>query len=102
MTKPTVATLKSFIRKNSDNILIRVKSSFDGMEDGVREYSGGFRPITNSKQVCDNNLGYEGVWLVGSSRDYVTHYSKDGMVGYEVHNCCGTWIVAIIIKAEGK
>jgi hypothetical protein len=108
MKKPTVATLKSFIRKNEGKILINVKSSFDGMTDSVESLSGGFRPLEkkNQKQifVTDHNsnptLGYKGVWLVGCSRDHVKPFSEDGLRGFDVHNSCGRWIVAIRKAAE--
>ena len=107
MSKPTLATLKAFIRKNSDNLLIKCNSSFDGMTDCVQENrNAAFRPITPHKpgvfKIEDSNsntLGISGVWLVGSSRDHITFYSKDGMTGYEVYNCCGSFILAISLEA---
>ena len=109
MKKPTVATLKSFIRKNEAQILINVESSFDGMTDSVESLDGGFKPlrkIDSRKGVfCPDHLrnptlGYEGVWLVGSSRDYVKPYSENGLEGYRVDNACGNWIVAIRKAAQ--
>lgn len=104
MKKPTVATLKSFIRKNEGRILINVKSSFDGMTDSVESLDGGFTPlrkIDSRKGVfCPDNLrnptlGYEGVWLVGESRDRVKPFCEGGLQGYQVDNSCGRWIVAV-------
>lgn len=103
MKKPTVATLKSFIRKNEDKILINVKSSFDGMTDSMESLNGEFSPLKKhepkSPFAPDNErnptLGYEGVWLVGSSRDYVQHYQENGLSGFKVSNSCGCRIVAV-------
>lgn len=103
MTKATIATVKSFIRKNEAKILINVKSSFDGMTDSVESLKGGFRPLEKENQrqvfVTDHNsnptLGYKGVWLVGCSRDTVKPFSEGGLQGFEVHNSCDRWIVAV-------
>ncbi len=105
--KITLATLKAFIKKNEPNILINVKSCFDGMTDGVEYLNGGFEPLKRSEPkesgfavASDNTLGFNGVWLVGSSRDYITAYNENGLRGFEVSNSCGKWIVAIPMIAE--
>lgn len=97
MSKPTLATLKSFFRKNEGKLFIAVKSDFDGMVDCVMPCSGKFKPATKSERVhqISNDLGYNGVWLVGSSRDHIKPYYDDDLIGYEVYNCCGSWIVAV-------
>ncbi len=103
MAKPTIATVKSFIRKNADNAFINVKSSFDGMTDSVEQLDGGFRPLKKNERqgvfTTDHHknpsLGYNGVWFVGGSRDWVQPYTSESMQGYEVSNACGSWIVAI-------
>jgi hypothetical protein len=95
MSKITVATLKSFVRKHEGNIYLAVNSDFDGMTDCVERCSGLFKPARKSEINASNNLGYNGMWLVGSSRDRVAAYDKDGMKGFEVNNCCGNWIVAV-------
>jgi len=40
--KITRTTLKSFIKKNSDNLFVKVESSFDGMTDCVQRVDGEF------------------------------------------------------------
>lgn len=110
MKKPTLATLKAFIRKNHSNLMIRCDPSFDGMIDGTSyNHEAKFSPIKkldrshmafkSAEGSFDNTLGISGVWLVGSSRDHITGYSKDGMFGYEVYNCCGSFVVALDLKA---
>jgi hypothetical protein len=98
----TLSTLKSFIRKNSDNLFINVKSSFDGMYDCCMAVNGGFKPVendtTNSLNATDyynSTQGIKGVWLVGNSRDYFLSYEDDNFTGIEVTNSCGTFILAI-------
>lgn len=103
MTAPakiTLATFKSFIRKNRPALQILVHSKFDGMTDGC-EGTGetSFSPALE----CDRkDAGYTthtmeiaGVWLVGGSRDYFTAYNKNGFTGIEWSNCCGHGVIAI-------
>ena len=47
--------------------------------------------------TTDNNLGVGGVWLVGQSRDRVQAFESDGLRGFYVYNCCGSWTVAVRI-----
>jgi hypothetical protein len=91
--RPTLTTLKSFIRKNA-NIQIQQKSRFDGMIDGTRQCDGGFVPATRVTDGHDNELGIKGAWFVFGSRDHFTPYETDKLIGYEVYNCCGSFILA--------
>jgi hypothetical protein len=97
MTKKiTVATFKAFVRKNRDKLLIKCMSSFDAMTDGT-EYNHGaaYEPVKATDCDAGHTLGISGVWIVGRSRDYVNAITEPGLVGYEVHNCCGNFAVAI-------
>jgi hypothetical protein len=95
MKKVTKATVKSFINKNIDNLLINVKSSFDGMTDCCEPLHEGFKKATKSDSRERWNLGIEEAWFVGQSRDYFTTYETSELKGYEVSNCCGHFIIAI-------
>lgn len=95
MTKTTVATLKSFVKKNQANLLIKVESSFDGMTDSVERVNMPFKPIVKSTIDCSNNLGINGVWLVGSSRDSVRPIEENGVRGFEVYNSCGSFKIGV-------
>ena len=91
----TVATVKSFIKKNREKLLVLVKSEFDGMVDG-RVCTGNVdfkpaKPADHEEHTC----GVSGVWLVGRSRDYVDPFEKDGMKGFSVSNSCGSFVVAV-------
>lgn len=98
MSKPTRATLKSFIRKNKDNMFVSEKSRFDGMVDCVMPTSNnGFSKAIEAEHFHENNIGIQGVWCVGGGRDYITPYEKDGFKGFDVYNCCGHFIVAVKI-----
>lgn len=120
MSKITKATVKSFIKKNEGNLYIRVKSSFDGMTDCVQQLEGGFREtkkpedrivrrpdyslpkVMSSPQTIDtvilgvdeNNLGAEGVYVVGGSGNLFTAYDDGTFEGFEIYNCCGSQIIA--------
>ncbi len=94
--KITKATFKSFIRKNEGKIFIRSESSFDGMTDCVQQVSSPqFNKAEKADHMHDNNFGIRGVWLVGGSRDYFDAYNDNGFVGFRVHNCCGSFVVAV-------
>jgi hypothetical protein len=77
--KITKATLKSFAKKNKNNLFIKILSQFDGMVDCVM-------PIDHptSSKVDDYEATLER-YLVGSSRDYIIAIEN----GFEVSNCCG-------------
>ena len=105
--KITVATVKSFIRKNRAALLIRTKSSFCGMEDMVVEREDdGFTPALTRDVWCDQSrkyiprspdcrhtLGIMGVWFTG--RDMCNTFETETHRGFEVYNCCGNWFVAV-------
>ena len=94
--KPTVATLKSFIRKNRENLLVKCRADFDAMTDGLAWNKGAqFAPAVPADNTFRNNLGISGVWLVGRSRDYLTPFEGEGLKGFKVSNCCGSFEVAV-------
>ena len=82
--------MKAFAKRNEKNLFVKEISSFDGMTDGV-EWN---RNAKWSKIELSKAYGHEGVWLVGSSRDYFNLYEDDKYIGIEVYNCCGTGILA--------
>ena len=96
MAKITKATFKSFINKNRNRLYIKCDSDFDGMIDGIR-YSENpqFVPVKASERISENNLGIQGVWLVGSSRDYFSEFRGNDFQGIHVSNSCGSFTVAI-------
>lgn len=92
--KITLATVKSFIRKASELHISR-KSRFDGSVDCVMELAdNGFHVAQPTDRNLDGTMGYEGVWFVRGSSDYFTPYNDGKFQGFEVYNCCGTFIVA--------
>jgi len=95
--KITLATIKSFVRKNQDNLYINVKSDFDGMTDMCEPRDGGFTRVEKEEDTfySERTLGIRGAWFVGSSRDYFKEYNENGFQGYEIYNCCGKFILAV-------
>ena len=97
--KITLATVKSFIRKNVNNDLhLSVESRFDGMTDCVENNPhAGMKPANVSgydpKKEC--NLGIPGLWFVRGSGDYFTKLETAEFTGFSVWNCCGSWEIAI-------
>lgn len=108
MKKITLTTVKSFIKNNRENLLINVKSSFDGMTDCCESQHEGFKKAEPDKTQSLNSdyhkatQGIKGAWFVGSSRDYFNHYETDTLIGIEVYNSCGTFILAIEKAKEPK
>jgi hypothetical protein len=94
MSKPTLATLKSFIAKNRANLFIKQKSCFDGMCDGVvYDENASFKPARPSASHMKNTLSIDGAWVVG--RDLISMYEANGFKGYDVYNCTGSFVLAV-------
>jgi hypothetical protein len=94
--KITVATVKSFIRKAkaAGTLLVRCDSSFDGMTDCVERNRDAAFFAPQETRDHGNNLGLQGIYFVGQSRDWCNAFDDGEHVGFEVSNCCGSWVVA--------
>jgi hypothetical protein len=92
--KITLATVKSFIRKNP-NMYIKVGSKFDGMTDCVQAVEDSFNPIEPTDTLHDRTLGIAGAWFVGSSRDSISSYRDNHFDGVRVYNCCGEFYLVV-------
>ena len=93
--KITKTTVKSFINKNRKDLYINTKSRFDGMTDGIESLNGGMAKAKETQDYLEHTMGIEGAWFTTSSKNYVYEYESPIMVGYEVSNCCGRFVVAI-------
>ena len=94
--KITLATIKSFIRKNP-TLYIKKSSNFDGMYDCVMpnqnaQFELAQTPAEN--QNYKNCLGIQGAWFVFESSDYFSVYDDGIYKGYHVYNCCGSFTIA--------
>jgi hypothetical protein len=97
MKKITLSTVKSFVNKNRENLLISIESHFDGMTDCVQSCKSSFEPVKEqpTEWLKKDTLNIDGAWFVGSSRDYFYAYENDKFQGIEVSNSCGSFILAI-------
>ena len=94
----TLATIKSFIKKNRANLYINQKSRFDEMIDCVTSTGNDDFELAQVPDVRSNHkecLGIKGAWFVFNSRDYFKKYEDNKFTGFEVSNCCGSFILAI-------
>lgn len=96
MSRITRATIKKFLKDNYGFIYINCKSSFDAMIDCVSYNSDSrFNKAELTDEHYEHTLGINGAWFVGSSRDRFAKYEDDNYNGYEIYNCCGSFILAI-------
>jgi len=95
MKKATIATVKSFVRKNNNNLLVEFKSSFDGMTDGLVYSNDGFQKAKTTDNHVKHTLGISGAWFVGRSRDYIQPIETKEIFGYKISNSCGSFTIAI-------
>jgi hypothetical protein len=96
--KPTLATVKAFMRRNADNLYVQNLGDYNGMYDAF-EYYRGDRPFRSVAGLYNPNKPKDfgiGVWFVsGAGRNAVRPYSYDGYEGYSVSNCCSDFVVAV-------
>lgn len=91
----TRATIKSFINKNKDRLVIKLHSNFDGMVDCVMPVNDTFRPAQPTSGMPAYTLGIEGVWLVSGSNNYFSLVDDGKYFGYHVSNSCGSFTIAV-------
>jgi len=95
MAKITLATVKSFMKKNEGKLFVKAKSGFDGMVDCVMPIEGSsFKPAQSAYNPCKNNFGLQGVWFVFGG-DSCSAYEDDQFIGFNVWNCCGEFNIAV-------
>lgn len=90
--KITLATLKKFIKE--EGLFLKIKSKFDGMIDGSAPGKNMYEPVEKTESLISHTLGIEGMWCVGSSRDYFTYVNDGQYEGIEVYNSCGCVTIA--------
>jgi hypothetical protein len=103
MRKFTIASAKKFIKANQNNLLVKFESTFDGQIDGTSFNRGAqfdTATVDFDDRCASNNHGVIGCWFVGSSRDMLTPFEDNEMIGFNVYNSCGSFSIAI--KKEVK
>lgn len=93
--KITLATVKSFIKKNKENLFINVKSRFSGMTDGLENHNNGFQKVEVAKEMDEFTLGIKGAWFVRESRDWFSAFEENKFSGIKISNSCGSFIIAV-------
>lgn len=104
--KITLATVKRFIKKHGAALQISTHSRFSGMTDGVESCADrAFHPVKAPDNFGkpfvpvpgqpDHYLGIAGAWFVFESRDHFSAYNEGGLVGIQVSNCCGRFVLAV-------
>ena len=98
MKKITRTTIKSFIKKNFDDLYISTRTRFNGMIDCVdagADHSLHKGERDERERFHDTSLGIKNAYFVGNSRAYFQLYDLDGFKGYEIYNCVGSFILAV-------
>jgi len=88
MRKFTLASLKSFIKKNEKTLYIKVNSSFNGMNDSVETVKSDLMQVNAEKIDFTRKRTFwiNGLQLVGHSDDKF-EISKNGKA-VNIFNCC--------------
>ena len=64
------------------------------MIDGCETFNNGFEKVEQTDHCINNTYGINGAWLVNGGRDYFTHYENETLIGVEVYNACGSFVLA--------
>ena len=96
MKKITLATVKSWIKKNHGNIYIQIKNDFCGYNDCViANKEPTWELASHNQNVNDNTLGINGAWVVKQSRDSLNAYDDNQYQGFYIYNCTGSFYIGI-------
>lgn len=99
--KITLATLKAFVKKTfPDNLYVKTLSDFDGQVDCVMPTHDEFKRVFAVNYENKRSWDIKGIWFVGESRDYIEAYDDGEFTGYQISNCCGSFILATKIESE--
>ena len=106
--KVTKILFRSFLKRNSGDLFIKISSNFDHMADCddeyieldtsnmyLKEYYPSVEGETFKKRNYDLGLGLEGVHLVGTRGDYFSFVEDGNFVGIKCVNRCGKFIIAV-------
>ena len=93
--KITRATIKSFVKKNFNNLYIKNLTEFDGMQDmTVANKNAEFRKAVPTQRDFNYTLGVDGAYVL-PNRNLFDPFENENYVGYNVWNCCGEFVIAI-------
>ena len=90
-----MATLKAFANRNKERLYAKTESQFDGMTDCIEKVEDEFKPTQITSETDYYRTGIQGIYTVGSSRDYFDIYENSVYFGIRVLNSCGTTILTV-------
>lgn len=98
MSKITMATVKSWVKKNQGNIFIQVFGRFDGTTDGWTVVNmNAFLKKAETTPFAEyyerNTLGIDGAYFVRNRGDLIERYEINGKSGFKVYNCCRSFAI---------
>lgn len=93
--RATVATLKSFIKKNLQNLFIARESSFNGQSDCVDSCDNQEFHKAEISTAESNALGIKDTFLTYGTKNWITAFDNSEFIGFNVYNCCGSFTLAI-------
>jgi hypothetical protein len=97
--KITLATIKSFLRKNEGSLFVSHGYSFDGMTDCCQPSNDTSIKVLEGSFDKDSRrtLGFPALWFVGGGGDnfYPKEIESEGVkyTGFEVYNCCASFTI---------
>ena len=92
MAKTTLATVKSFIRKNTEQLHIKKIKVHDSISLLYEAHP--FAPVVFNTHAYEHRLGIEGVWFTFGG-NVCTPYEDGEYKGFDVHNSCGHFVIAV-------
>lgn len=94
MSKFTMSSMKSFIKKNKETLMIQNSSHFDGMYDCVvPSEKNEFSKVVFTTDCMSNTLGVNGAWFTSGTQNclYPKYDTSGNVTEVFVSNCCGSF-----------
>lgn len=93
--RPTILSVKAFIRNNQGKLFIHVLSKFNSQTDGVERVGTGFDLACMDLDHPAHTFGITGAWFVGEGRDTISVYEEAHFEGFKITNSTGSFILAV-------
>ena len=96
MSKITMSTVKSFIRKNREALLISCTSRFDGSTDMVENVEfPTFCKARTDDHYPAHTLGIAGAFFAGGGQDLIRPLQSSEYVGFSISNAARSFELAV-------
>lgn len=86
--KITLSTLKSFLKRNKNDLHLKIHSRFNGMIDGLEHFKDDFEPAEETEYNTYYTLGIKGLYVI-PGRSYFNVFRDKNYIGITVWNSCG-------------